>query len=257
MARPNIKIKSNVWYPHDSGNDLIGIGGPDERFGLSLVSVRKRLMAAWRSTSDRKVPRLSRRLSSLAKKPWTASGQEASLSVMEQSGGGDRARRAPWGVCDCRNCRELAGRDLGLDRVEETNELLMPVQHAAAIDPALEHVDRGEQRGGAVTKARQLSRAERRAMVERVNSILPISQQCRLLTVSRSAIYRKPAEASAQDLAIMPLIDRQYLARPYYGSRRMAAWLAPISASKHSRKRSRTMAGRKSSIPTRAAIHQR
>ena len=24
----------------------------------------------------------------------------------------------------------------------------------------------------------------------------------------------------------MPVIDRQYLARPYYGSRRMAAWLA-------------------------------
>ena len=24
----------------------------------------------------------------------------------------------------------------------------------------------------------------------------------------------------------MGLIDRQYLARPYYGSRRMAAWLA-------------------------------
>jgi putative transposase len=36
----------------------------------------------------------------------------------------------------------------------------------------------------------------------------------------------KPAEVSAEDLAIMGLIDRQYLARPYYGSRRMAAWLA-------------------------------
>jgi len=29
-----------------------------------------------------------------------------------------------------------------------------------------------------------------------------------------------------EDLAIMALIDRQYLARPYYGSRRMVAWLA-------------------------------
>ena len=63
-------------------------------------------------------------------------------------------------------------------------------------------------------------------MVERVNPVLPISQQCRLLAVSRSSVYRKPAEASAEDLAIMALIDRQYLARPYYGSRRMAAWLA-------------------------------
>jgi HTH-like domain len=47
-----------------------------------------------------------------------------------------------------------------------------------------------------------------------------------LLAVPRSAVYRKPAEVSAEDLAIMALIDRQYLARPYYGSRRMAAWLA-------------------------------
>jgi putative transposase len=59
-----------------------------------------------------------------------------------------------------------------------------------------------------------------------VEPVLPISQQCRLLAVSRSSVYRKPAEASAEDLAIMALIDRQYLARPYYGSRRMAAWLA-------------------------------
>jgi hypothetical protein len=37
-------------------------------------------------------------------------------------------------------------------------------------------------------------------MVERVNPVLTVSQQCRLLTVSRSSIYRKPAEASAEDL---------------------------------------------------------
>jgi len=76
------------------------------------------------------------------------------------------------------------------------------------------------------TKARQLSRAERRAMVERMNPALPTSQQCRLLALPRSSVYRKPAEVSAEDLAIMALIDRHYLARPYYGSRRMAAWLA-------------------------------
>ncbi len=71
-----------------------------------------------------------------------------------------------------------------------------------------------------------MSRAERRALVERENAALPISQQCRLLAVSRSSVYRQPAEVSEADRAIMALIDRQYLARPYYGSRRMAAWLA-------------------------------
>src|SRR5262245_30903481 len=63
-------------------------------------------------------------------------------------------------------------------------------------------------------------------MVERMNPVLPISQQCRLLALPRSSVYRKPAGVSAEDLAIMALIDRHYLARPYYGSRRMAAWLA-------------------------------
>jgi len=71
-----------------------------------------------------------------------------------------------------------------------------------------------------------MSRVERRALVERENPALPVSQQCRLLAVPRSTVYRQPAEVSAEDLAIMALIDRQYLARPYYGSRRMAAWLA-------------------------------
>src|SRR5256884_2319901 len=71
-----------------------------------------------------------------------------------------------------------------------------------------------------------MGRAERRAMVERENPGPPIAQQCRLLAVSRSAVYRKPAAVSAEDLAVMGLIDRHYLARPYYGSRRMAAWLA-------------------------------
>src|SRR6266480_6095429 len=57
-----------------------------------------------------------------------------------------------------------------------------------------------------------MSRAERRALVEHENPALPISQQCRLLAVSRSSVYRKPVEVSAEDRAIMALIARQYLA---------------------------------------------
>ena len=70
-----------------------------------------------------------------------------------------------------------------------------------------------------------MSRAERRALVEREHPALPISQQCRVLAISRSAVYRRPAEVGEADLAIMALIDRQYLARPYYGSALL--WLAP------------------------------
>ena len=71
-----------------------------------------------------------------------------------------------------------------------------------------------------------MSRADRRALVEREAPVLPVSRQCRLLSVSRALIYRQPAAISEDDCTIMALIDQQYLARPYYGSRRMAAWLA-------------------------------
>jgi putative transposase len=71
-----------------------------------------------------------------------------------------------------------------------------------------------------------MSRAERRALVEREAPALPVSRQCRLLSVSRASVYRRPTPVSEEDCTIMVLIDRQYLVRPYYGSRRMAAWLA-------------------------------
>jgi putative transposase len=41
----------------------------------------------------------------------------------------------------------------------------------------------------------------------------------------RQPVYRHPAAVSDADLELMALIDRQYLIRPFYGSRRMAAWL--------------------------------
>ena len=46
---------------------------------------------------------------------------------------------------------QLAGRHRALEGIEEAQELLMPVPlHAAADDAAVEHVQRREQRGGAV-----------------------------------------------------------------------------------------------------------
>src|SRR4051812_49953075 len=63
-------------------------------------------------------------------------------------------------------------------------------------------------------------------MIDRAHPTLSISRRCHLLEVSRTSVYRRPAPVSADDLRLIELIDRQYLARPYYGSRRMAAWLA-------------------------------
>src|SRR5262249_57045388 len=71
-----------------------------------------------------------------------------------------------------------------------------------------------------------MSRAERRALVEREAPALPVSRQCRLLSVSRASVYRRPTPVNEEDCTIMTLVDRQYLVRPYYGSRRVAAWVA-------------------------------
>jgi hypothetical protein len=50
-------------------------------FDCWLCSSRKRLMAAWRSATDRNTPRFSRRFVSVAKNPSTALSQDAEVGV--------------------------------------------------------------------------------------------------------------------------------------------------------------------------------
>ncbi len=70
-----------------------------------------------------------------------------------------------------------------------------------------------------------MSRARRLEMIDRDHPDLALARQCALLGISRSSVYYRPAAVDQDDLALMALIDRQYMARPFYGSRRMAAWL--------------------------------
>src|SRR3954463_12281082 len=74
------------------------------------------------------------------------------------------------------------------------------------------------------TQARSLSRAERHPMIDRLNKHLSLTRQCQLLGLSRSSLYYQPAPDKTEDLALMALIDRQFLETPYYGSRKMTAW---------------------------------
>ena len=62
-------------------------------------------------------------------------------------------------------------------------------------------------------------------MVGHRHPSLSIVCQCRLLGISRSGLYYQPKGISEEDLTIMKLIDRQYLTTPFYGSRKIAAWL--------------------------------
>ena len=43
--------------------------------------------------------------------------------------------------------------------------------------------------------------------------------------LNRAALYYRLVEVSAYELELMPLIDHQYLQTPFYGSRRITAWL--------------------------------
>ena len=62
-------------------------------------------------------------------------------------------------------------------------------------------------------------------MIDREEPKLSLVRQCALLGISRSSLYYLPTEAGAEDLELMALIDQQYLKTPFYGSRRMTAWL--------------------------------
>ena len=55
---------------------------------------------------------------------------------------------------------------------------------------------------------------------------MSLRRQCELLGLSRSSLYYEAAPESPENLALMRLIDEQYTRRPFYGSRRIARWLA-------------------------------
>ena len=62
-------------------------------------------------------------------------------------------------------------------------------------------------------------------MVNRQHPSLSIVRQCTLLDISRSGLYYQPKGISEEDIALMKLIDRQYLVTPFYGARKIATCL--------------------------------
>ena len=63
-------------------------------------------------------------------------------------------------------------------------------------------------------------------MVDRQHLSRSLVRQCRSLDISRSGVCSRSSEASQEDLDYMKLMDRQYLATPFYGSRRFTVWLS-------------------------------
>ena len=64
-----------------------------------------------------------------------------------------------------------------------------------------------------------------RVLIDGDSAKLSIRRQCELLGLSRSTLYYEAAAETEANLCLMRLIDEQYLATPFYGSRRMTVWL--------------------------------
>lgn len=54
---------------------------------------------------------------------------------------------------------------------------------------------------------------------------ISVARQCELLDLARSSWYYKPIAVDLYQLHLMNLIDAQYTKTPFYGIRRMTAWL--------------------------------
>ena len=64
-----------------------------------------------------------------------------------------------------------------------------------------------------------------RQLVEPGHAQLSLRQQCQLLGLPRSSLYYSAQPVDEEDLALMRLLDEQYLRTPFYGVRRMTQWL--------------------------------
>jgi putative transposase len=65
-----------------------------------------------------------------------------------------------------------------------------------------------------------------RELIDVESADLSVRRQCELLGLSRSTLYYEAAVETPANLGVMKLIDKQYLATPFYGSRRMTVCLS-------------------------------
>jgi putative transposase len=67
--------------------------------------------------------------------------------------------------------------------------------------------------------------SDRKGLVDRNHPKLSINRQCELLQVSKGALYYTPKPLDPYTLTLMDLIDEQHTKAPFYGSRRLTAFL--------------------------------
>jgi putative transposase len=73
-----------------------------------------------------------------------------------------------------------------------------------------------------------LSAQQQRMLIDSDHPQLSVRRQCQLLGLNRSTLYYEPVPETAENLALMKLIDKQYTDCPFYGSRKMTRWLQEV-----------------------------
>jgi len=70
-----------------------------------------------------------------------------------------------------------------------------------------------------------LSVEQKRQLIEPGHPQVSLRRQCALLGLARSSLYIEPRGENPENVHLMRLLDAQYTATPFYGTRRMTAWL--------------------------------
>src|SRR5207245_2493314 len=74
-------------------------------------------------------------------------------------------------------------------------------------------------------KKLDLAPEAKRELIEPAHPQISIARQCDLVGLPRSTYYYQAQGERAENLHLMRLLDQQYTDTPYYGVRRMTAWL--------------------------------
>jgi len=66
---------------------------------------------------------------------------------------------------------------------------------------------------------------EKRALIDPEHPTISLARQCELVGLARSSYYYQPVPESEENLLLMRLLDEQYTRTPFYGIKKMTAWL--------------------------------
>ena len=88
----------------------------------------------------------------------------------------------------------------------------------------------------------ECSTEELRLLVDWEHAEISLRRQCELLGVNRAGLYYQAVGESEENLRLMRLLDEEYTRTPFYGSRRMTAWLGTKGFAVNRKRVSRLMA---------------